>query len=111
PAKRLNSIHEAELFLQTTTINYHCGRNYLHFITDKNLNKVIGMIDIISPETARDHYKIKNYPFFIEFYLGSFVSGQGIMTEILPILINTLHVQGINKIGAIVNRKNFAARK
>lgn len=111
PGKRLNNLQEAELFLQTMVMNYHSGRNYLHFISHKELNKVIGMIDLISPEVARDHYSMDHYPFFIEFYLSRFATGCYIMTEILPLLIDNLSDQGISKIGAIINRKNIAARK
>lgn len=111
PGKRLNSFQEAELFLQTMVMNYHSGHNYIHFITHKQLNKVIGIIDLISPEVARQHYQMDHYPFFIEFYLSGFASGCYIMTEILPQLIDSLSEQGILKIGAVVNRENIAARK
>ena len=111
PGKRLNNLQEAELFLQTMVMNYHSGHNYIHFITHKQLDKVIGIIDLISPEVARQHYQIDHYPFFIEFYLSGFASGCYIMTEILPQLIDNLSDQGISKIGAVVNRENIAARK
>lgn len=111
PGKRLNNLQEAELFLQTAILNYHSGRNYIHFITHKELGKVIGMIDLISPEVAQDHYSIDHYPFFIEFYLSGFASGCYIMTEILPLVIETLYKQGIVKIGAVINKENIAARK
>jgi RimJ/RimL family protein N-acetyltransferase len=111
PGKRLNSLQEAELFLQTMVMNYHSGHNYIHFITHKQLGKVIGIIDLISPEVARQHYQMDHYPFFIEFYLSGFASGCYIMTEILPQLIDNLSDQGISKIGTVVNRKNIAARK
>jgi [ribosomal protein S5]-alanine N-acetyltransferase len=111
PGKRLNNLWEAELFLQTMVMNYHSGHNYIHFITHKHLDKVIGIIDLISPEVARQHYQMDHYPFFIEFYLSGFATGCYIMTEILPQLIDNLSDQGISKIGAVVNRKNIAARK
>ncbi|MNK05995.1 hypothetical protein D3C87_238850 [compost metagenome] len=111
PGKRLNNLQEAELFLQTMVMNYHSGHNYIHFITHKQLNKVIGIIDLISPEVAKQHYQMDHYPFFIEFYLSGFASGCYIMTEILPQLIDSLSDQGILKIGAVVNRENIAARK
>lgn len=111
PGKRLHNLQEAELFLQTMVMNYHSGHNYIHFITHKQLNKVIGIIDLISPEVAKQHYQMDHYPFFIEFYLSGFASGCYIMTEILPQLIDSLSDQGILKIGAVVNRENIAARK
>lgn len=111
PGKRLNSLQEAELFLQTMIVNYHSGHNFIHFITHKELGKVIGIIDLISPQVARRHYQMDHYPFFIEFYLRGFASGCYIMTAVLPLLIDHLSDQGIARIGAVVNRKNIAARK
>lgn len=111
PGKRLHSLEEAATFLKTMVINYHSGLNYIHFITDKQLNKVVGIIDLISPTVAKAHYQIDHYPFFIEFYLSGFASGCYIMTEILPAVIDNLLQQGIPSIGAVVNRKNIAARK
>jgi RimJ/RimL family protein N-acetyltransferase len=111
PEKRLHNVQQAELFLQTAILNYHSQQNYLHFITDKASNKVIGMIDVISPELARKHYYLDYYPFFIEFYLSGAASGCYIMTEILPLLMEELLRQGISKIGAVINRENIAARR
>lgn len=111
PGKRLHDLKEADSFLKTMVINYHAGLNYIHFITDKKLNKVVGIIDLISPAVAKAHYQIDHYPFFIEFYLTGFASGCYIMTEILPVVIDKLLQQGIPSIGAIINRKNIAARK
>lgn len=111
PEKRLHNLKEAQVFLNNTIINYHSGRNYLHFITDKQLGKVIGMIDLISPEVAMEYYKIEHYPYFIEFYLGSFASGCYIMTEILPPIVDNILTQGVASIGAVINRNNEAARR
>lgn len=111
PGKRLHSLEEAEFFLKTMIINYHSGLNYIHFITDKKLNKVVGLVDLISPEVAMAHYKIDHYPFFIEFYLSGFASGCYIMTEILPVIVDNILEQGIPSIGAVVNRKNIAAKR
>ena len=111
PFKRLSSIQEAELFLQTQMINYHAQRNYIHFITDKKQGKVIGLIDLISPDLAREHYSIHAYPYFIEFYLHGPASGGYVMTRILPRIITALTGQGIQGIAAVVNRKNIAAKR
>lgn len=111
PFKRLSSIQEAELFLQAQMINYHARRNYIHFITDKKQGKVIGLIDLISPDLAREHYSIHDYPYFIEFYLHGPASGGYVMTRILPRVIAALTRQGIQGIGAVVNRKNMAAKR
>ena len=111
PAKRINNLKEAETFLQTMILGSHTGRNHLHFICDKNLDKVIGLIDIISPEIAKEFYDIKTYPYFIEFYLSSAATGCYIMTEILPAMVDAVLNQGIPSIGAVVNRKNLAAKR
>ena len=111
PTKRLHNIKEAEHYLNTMIINYHTGKKYLHFITDKNHDKVVGMVDLISPAVAMEHYNITNYPYFIEFYLSSSMTGCYIMTELLPMIVESISRQGITELGAIVNRKNIAARK
>ncbi|MEJ2880194.1 GNAT family N-acetyltransferase [Pedobacter sp. GR22-6] len=111
PAKRLDTLHDAEQFLQGMLLNFYAGRNYLHFISDKKTGKVVGMIDLISPELAREHYHIDRYPFFLEFYLSSFASGCYLMTELLPPAVEQLLNQGIAHIAAVVNKENIAAKK
>ncbi|PTS97592.1 hypothetical protein DBR11_16860 [Pedobacter sp. HMWF019] len=111
PEKRLNSLEEAEIFLQTMVVNYHSGRNYVHFITDKKQDKVVGIINLISPEVAKEFYVISKYPHFIEFYLSSNATGCYIMTQILPPIVDEILAQGIPSIGAVVNRKNTAAKR
>lgn len=111
PAKRLETLEEANAFLKTMLINAHAGRNFLHFITDKNQNKVVGLIDLISPEVAREHYRISDYPYFIEFYLSSFASGCYLMSAILPGVVQQILSQGIQTIGAVINPENITAKK
>ena len=111
PEKRLFSLADAELYLQTMLMNYHAGLNYLHFISDRSSGKVIGLIDLISPGVARQHYQMDEYPFFIEFYLGAAASGCYIMTEILPAVVEGIFKRGIHRIAAVINRNNIAARK
>jgi RimJ/RimL family protein N-acetyltransferase len=110
PGKRLENIREAELFLRAIVLNYHSGRNYLHFITDNSDGRVIGMIDLISPELASEHYTFDRNPHFIEFYLAGDLTGCNIMTELLPEVIENLLAQEII-IGAVVHRENLAARR
>jgi RimJ/RimL family protein N-acetyltransferase len=111
PEKRLTGIEAAQDFIKTMIINHHIGRNHLHFITSKKFNKVIGTIDIITPVVVREHYLLQEYPYFVEFFLLQEFSAQKIMTEAIPILIDAIHNQGIEKVGAVVNRKNTAAVK
>ncbi|RZK82395.1 MAG: N-acetyltransferase [Pedobacter sp.] len=111
PGKRLQSQEQAVFWLRTMVINFHAGRNFLHFITDKVSGNVVGMIDIISPALAKEHYQIPKYPFFIEFYLSSFATGCYLMTEMLPVVVNQLLDQGIGTLAAVVNRSNTPAKK
>lgn len=111
PEKRLKSLEEAEGLLQTMIINYHSRRNYVHFITAKKSDKVVGIIDLISPEVAKEFYTISSYPYFIEFYLSSSASGCYVMTKLLPRIVDHLLAQGIPSIGAVVNKKNIAAKR
>lgn len=111
PGKRIHDLKEAEAFLQSVILNYHSQRNYLHFIRDKVSGRVIGMIDLISPQMAMEHYDFSRYPYFIEFYLGSRMTGCSIMTELLPAVVDLVLKQGIPRIGAVVHRQNIAARK
>ncbi|WP_432328029.1 hypothetical protein ACRQ5D_33950 [Mucilaginibacter sp. P25] len=67
PFKRLNSIDDADVLLKNALLNLHCGRNYLHFIRKKSDGRIICFIDVISPEMAREHYRLHQYPYFIEF--------------------------------------------
>lgn len=111
PTKRLNDLEETKAFLRISLVNFHTGRNFLHFIKSKQTQKVVGMIDLISPAVAQEHYKIDRYPYFIEFYLSSFASGCYIMTQLLPVMVDNILDQGIPTIAAVVNRQNTAAKK
>ncbi|HWV73006.1 MAG TPA: GNAT family N-acetyltransferase [Pseudosphingobacterium sp.] len=111
PDRRLHSLEEAEGFVKAMFINHHVGRNHLHFISSKKIERVIGIIDLISPAVAREHYDLPEYPYFIEFYLMEMLSGRSVMTEILPKITQHVHQQGIEEIGAVVNRNNKAAIK
>jgi len=111
PSKRLNSISDAEVFFNNMIINYHSNRNYIHFITEKKSDMVVGLIDLISPQVAMEYYEMEHHPFFIEFYLRGDFCGCSIMSDILPPIVNLIFAQDILSIGAIVNRKNTAARK
>ena len=111
PSKRLRNVNEAKVFLQGMLLNFHAGRSFLHFITDKASGKVVGMIDLISPALAMEHYRIPRYPFFLEFYLGSFATGCYLMTEVLPAMVSEFLDQGVDCIGAVVDRQNIPAKK
>jgi RimJ/RimL family protein N-acetyltransferase len=109
--KRLHSLADAEMFLRTNLLNFHAGQNYLHFISDKETGKVVGLIDLISPGLAKEHYRLGHYPYFIEFLLKSEFQGRGIMGEVLPKFVKQLKEKNIKEVGAVVNRTNTIARK
>jgi len=111
PEKRLHSLEESEAFLKSNLLRFHSGKSYLHFITDKSSGEVIGLIDVIAPETARKYYKVDHYPHFVEFYLKAEFGRKKIMTRLLPLFIKKLHKQRITDIGAVANRNNIGAQK
>jgi RimJ/RimL family protein N-acetyltransferase len=111
PEKRLGSVDEAENWLKNTILNYYCDRNFVHFVSDKRSGKLLGMIDIFTPGTIKEHYRLHKYPHFIEFYLRGTAHGKKIMSGLLPQLLAVLAARGITEIGAAVNRQNDAARK
>ncbi|UOE50984.1 hypothetical protein MTO98_07830 [Mucilaginibacter sp. SMC90] len=111
PEKRINALADAETWLKAAILNFHCGRNFIHFITDRISGKLLGIIDILSPEVAMDNYRLDNYPYFIEFYLSGTERGKKIMSSILPDLIGKLGNREIIELGAVVNRRNIAAIK
>lgn len=69
------------------------------------------MIDIVSPDKARKHYRLKQYSYFIEFYLKSNAKGRKIMTGLLPHIIVQLQQREIQHLAAVSNRQNHAALK
>ena len=110
PQKRLQSVNDAEAWLKSTILNFHCGRNFLHSITDKRSGNVLGMIDIFTPATIKEYYQLQRPSYFIEFYLRSSAQGRRIMSNLLPQIMNELEMRGIDKVGAIINDRNFAAK-
>lgn len=111
PEKRLASVTDAQLWLDGALINLFCGRNSVHLIRSLKTGRVIGVIDIIPPSVAREHYLLNHYPFFIEFYLMAGVQGKAVMSRLLPEVIGALRAQGIRDVAAVVNRKNIAASR
>lgn len=111
PDKELHSLTDAEVWLRAAVLNAHSRRNTVHFLTDKRTGKLIGVVDIIPPLVARQHYQLSEYPYFIEFYLAASAKGKSIMTMLLPQVMTELSAQGISQVAAVVNRKNKAASK
>ena len=111
PGKKLSSLQEAEVYFRANLLSYHAGKNFLHFVTDKKSQRIIGMIDLISPGLAKEHYRLSHYPYFIEFYLKTEFHNQGIMGELLPEFIKQLEKKNIKDLSTVVNQKNWSAKK
>ena len=69
------------------------------------------MIELITPQTARQHYRLAQYPYFLEFCLCAKHAGKGLMSSLLPQLIQKLEQKGVRDIGAVVHPHNVAAIK
>ncbi|SEO11104.1 Protein N-acetyltransferase, RimJ/RimL family [Mucilaginibacter gossypiicola] len=111
PEKRIHALAEAESWLSTAILNYYCAKCYTHLITERSTGKLVGMIDIIPPETSREHYELPEHSYFIEFYLNSNHIGKNLMSSMLPLVLNAMQEQGIKSVAAVVNRQNHAAKK
>lgn len=111
PFKRLYSRTEADAWLKNALISLHCGRNYLHFIRTKSNDRIIGLIDVISPAVAKEHYRLQKYPYFIEFCIKTEYSQKKLMSSLLPDFLDSLRNQQIVEIAAVINRQNIAAQK
>jgi ribosomal-protein-alanine N-acetyltransferase len=111
PFKRLRTLNDADTLLKNALISLHCGRNYLHFIRKKTDGTIIGFIDVISPAVAKEHYTLKQYPYFIEFCIKTEYAQQKVMSTLLPDFLRSLRDQNINNIAAVINKQNIAAQK
>jgi len=111
PFKRLHSVNDADGWLKNALISLHCGRNYLHFIRTKSNGRIIGFIDIISPDLAKEHYQLQRYPYFIEFCVKTEYSQKKLMSSLLPVFLDSLRDQQVGEIAAVINRQNIAAQK
>jgi RimJ/RimL family protein N-acetyltransferase len=111
PEKKLYSVEAAKSWLNTALLNFHSGRNQVHLIRPKAGGALLGIIDLIPPAVAREHYQLTHYPHFIEFYLKSTARGNALMSRLLPKVLAHLQAEGVNQLAAVVNRQNMAARK
>jgi len=111
PEKKLSSVAAAKSWLNTALLNFHSGRNQVHLIRSKGTGTLMGVIDLIPPAVARDHYRLTKYPYFIEFYLKSCARGNALMSRLLPKVAAHLRNEGIDELAAVVNRQNLAAHK
>jgi len=106
PEKRLKDLKGASEKVFGIILGYQTNLSYGLLVSDKRNNKVIGIINIISPDCAKQTYKIDKYDWMIEYFLHKNYWGQGIMTGIITAICKKLKGQGIETIGAICDRNN-----
>lgn len=111
PQKKLASVRAAQDWLSAAILNFHSGRNQVHLIRSKKTGALLGVIDVIPPAVAREHYQLADYPFFLEFYLKGSARGKALMSCLLPKVISHLQRDGIDELAAVVNRQNIPAAK
>jgi RimJ/RimL family protein N-acetyltransferase len=87
--------------------DYHRRKQYVHFVSHIQTQKIIGQIFISPPVEQYINFdkKLKN-TWIIEYYLNKKFWNNGIMSGIIPAVISFLQKQGIKNIGAIVDRLN-----
>jgi len=111
PEKKLNSVGAAKNWLSAAILNFHSGRNQVHFIRSKINGALLGVIDLIPPVVVKEHYQLNSYPYFLEFYLKGNMRGKAVMSRLLPKVVSHLQQDGIKELAAVVNKKNIAASK
>lgn len=109
PHKKLADVQQTEALLQTVLFQQYNGASQWYFITRKSDQRTIGMIELISPATAKQHYQLEQYPYFLEFCLCAKHAGKGIMSRLVSKLVGQLQQLGIKKIGAVAHPQNRAA--
>ncbi|OOQ61502.1 GNAT family N-acetyltransferase [Mucilaginibacter pedocola] len=111
PHKKLSSLTAARNWLSAAFLNFHSGRNQVYLIRAKTNRALLGVIDLIPPAVAKEHYHLPYYPFFIEFYLKGTATGKALMSTLLPQVVGHLQSKGILELAAVANRHNIAAGK
>ncbi len=109
PRRRIKDLEDASNKVFGIILGYQKNLSYTHFITNKITNKVIGIIDIISPDYAKKMYSLNKYDWIIEYVLHKDYWGQGIMTGIIAAICQRLRDQGINTIAAVCDKNNISS--
>ena len=108
--KRLTNQNEIVHRIMGVVLGYQKELSYGHFITDKESNRVIGFVDIITPDYAQQNYYLKKYTWMIEYYLNKSF-GTRIMRGVIKAICKDLNNQGISPIGAVCDKSNLASIK
>lgn len=111
PEKKLDSLKAAKNWVSTAMLNFYSGRNQVHLIRNERTGTLVGVIDLIPPMVAKEHYRLSSYPYFLEFYLKGNARGKTLMSRLLPKVISHLEQDGIKDLAAVVNKHNLAASK
>ena len=108
--KRIDSKEALGNLIFGFMMGYQEQISYAHFLTLKSIDKVIGVVNVISPERIEETYNIKD-KWFIEYYLNKKYWNKGIMSGAIEAIISTLRGQGIDNISAICEKGNLASIK
>jgi RimJ/RimL family protein N-acetyltransferase len=109
PEKRLSNKEEAKNFIFSIIAGYEQQTSYAFFITIKDINRTIGVINLISPKKSKENYILKEYNWMIEYFMLKAAWGRNIMSEILPVFKERVLSQGIEKLGAICKQNNYGS--
>lgn len=109
PERYITSRGDVSKLMLGVTVGYATNSRWSHFLSlVKFHNKVVGQIDIISPQAVFKSYGISEI-WLIEYFLHKMLWSKGIMTDALSAIINNLRGQGINNIGAICKTDNLSS--
>ncbi|MHA8065276.1 GNAT family N-acetyltransferase [Aquirufa sp. ROCK2-A2] len=99
-----------KIFTYLDVLNYDLKIQFNHFISNIKSKKIIGKIIIwpLVEEYIQFDSTLKN-TWIIEFYLNKKFWNKGIMSGIIPAVARDMQKQGINKIGAVVDKLNFGS--
>jgi RimJ/RimL family protein N-acetyltransferase len=88
------------------TVGYHQQTRYTHFITLKEMDKVVGEVLLLAPKVVEDAYQLKDI-WLMECFLHKLLWNRGIMSGVIAAIVQEIKEQNIIQIGALVSRTNF----
>jgi len=109
--KRVNSIDQAKNFVFGIISNYSSNKSYMHLITWKETNNVIGAINLITPGHVKEEYKLEEYNWMIEFFMHKNFWNHGIMTGLVNAVCSHLKSQNVNVIDAVCHVDNIGSHR
>ncbi len=93
------------------TFGYETKTRWTHFISlVEDKDKVVGQIDILSPNLVEKTYGLKN-TWLVEYFLHKDFWNKGIMTTVLRAVLQNIQEQGVINIGALCQRENTISIK